>query len=829
MIISLNWLKKFTDINIPVDELVELIGARLVEVEDIINLGDKYKNIVITKVVESNKMPDSDHLSIVKLDDGGMVSEIERDENGYVQVVCGAPNMRAGITVVWLPPKTIVPSTYKTAEEFVLDSRNLRGVMSNGMVASAKELDLSDDHTGIVEIIEEVNPGTLFVDAYELDDYLLYIENKSLTHRPDCFGVIGFAREVSAILGQKFETPQWMDDTLSYPDDISDDVNLNVVIDNPELSPRYLALVLDNLSPAVKSPMLIQTYLSRVGVRPINAVVDVTNYLMLLSGQPLHAFDYDKLIKVCGDNEEIHVRAGRGGEKLELLDGKTIELTTSDIVIAAGETAVALAGAMGGKSTAIDENTTRIVIESASFNLYNLRGTQMRHGIFSEAITRFTKGQPAELALPVICRATEMMIELTSARKISNIIEAYPGKSKYQRLNVELENINDVLGTKYSKNDVLNILQRVEFDVVSENADTISVAAPYWRNDIEIAEDLAEEVGRIGGFDNIISNLPKREFTAIKPSEYDTFRNKLRKILKEAGANEVLTYSFVHGDIMKKAGQDVSNSYRLVNSISPDLQYCRQSLTPSLLNVAYMNIKQGFDRFAVYEINKAHQKSDGLNIESVPLEKDLLALTFSDKAIHSETPYYQAKKFLDYITDSLGVDVIYQNISGDEQDSIFAPFEIKRSAKVIDKNTSKLVGVVGEYKASVIGGFKLPKYTSGFEIDLTTLFGLSNDAGIKYKPLSRYPSTERDICFKVNDNIQYSQIIDLANLAKIGDGLSIAVSPVDIFKAEGSDTKNITIRVKLTSYDHTLTGEEVSLVVKNICAAVAHETNAVII
>lgn len=828
MIISLNWLKKFTNIDVSVDELIELIGARLVEVENVVNLGDKYKGVIIARVIDSQKMPDSDHLSIVKLDDGGVVAEVERDKNGYVQVVCGAPNMRSDITVVWLPPGVTVPSTYGTAEEFVLDSRNLRGVKSNGMVASAKELDLSDDHTGILEISDDIAPGTSFAKAYELDDYLLNIENKSLTHRPDCFGVVGFAREISAIIGQKFITPDWLGNTSTYPNPAEGDINLHVSIDNPELSPRYQVVVLDNADRAAKSSLLIQTYLSRSGIRPISAIVDVTNYLMLLTGQPLHAFDYDKLLAICGDNVDIHVRAARDGEKLELLDGKIIELSVNDIVIAAGEQAIALAGAMGGISTAIDDDTTRIVIESASFNLYNLRGTQMRHGIFSEAITRFTKGQPAELTLPVIRQALQMIIELTGARQVSNIIEDYPGKTDRQPLNVRVEKINSVLGTDYSIDSAKEVLERVDLGVLLGESGELTIHVPYWRNDLEITEDLAEEIGRIVGFDNINPTLPKRDFTAIKPSDFDMFRMKLRNLLSKAGANETLSYSFVHGDILKKAGQIVDNSYRLVNSISPELQYYRQSLTPSILTLTYMNAKQGFDRFAIYEMNKVHNKSDGINEESVPIESNAIALTFTDKNLHNAAPYYQAKKILDYILKSLGVEGVYQTPE-DDSISVIAPFEKIRSAQVNDKESGKLIGVVGEYKKSVINSFKLPEYSSGFEINIDILFDVYKKVTSSYKPQAKYPGTERDICFKVSNDVRYSQIINAIKSAPNKDNIGIAIEPADIYQADGSDTKNITIRVKITALDHTLDGVEVADIIKNISSLVITATNATVI
>jgi len=421
MIISVNWLKKFTDIDLDIDELSTLIGSRLVEIESVTDLGAKYKNVLVVKVVEAAPLEGTDHLNLTKIDDGGVSKNVERDSNGLVQVVCGAPNVRSGMLAVWLQPNCIVPSTYNDDEPFVLSAKNLRGTISNGMLASPKELDLFDEHDGILEVDKDVKPGTDFASVYELDDFLFDIENKSLTHRPDTFGIIGFAREIAAIQGKQFVTPDWLvDSELEFK--LTETIEAPMVsIDDPTLSERYQAVVLTGADGSLKSPVQIQTYLSRVGVRPINAVVDATNYLMMLTGQPLHAFDYDKLIALSGGKSDIHVRRAAEDEELELLDGRKIKMLTGDIVIASGSTPVGLAGAMGGASTIIDKNTKNIILESATFNLYNLRSTQMRHGIFSEAITRFTKGQPAELTSPVINDAIRLISEWSGAKQASKV------------------------------------------------------------------------------------------------------------------------------------------------------------------------------------------------------------------------------------------------------------------------------------------------------------------------------------------------------------------------------------------------------------------------
>lgn len=825
MIISLNWIKEYTDIDMPIGELSALIGARLVEIEAVENLGQKYKDVVVARVVECHDLEGSDHLRVAKLDDNKVVDDVERDENGYVQVVCGAPNVRAGILVAWLPPRSVVPNTFASEDPFVLDARKLRGVVSNGMIASPRELDLYDEHDGILELDVDALAGTAFSDVYGTNDYLLDIENKSLTHRPDAFGIIGFAREIAAIQGKKFNSPEWF--LKPVEQSISEDLTeqISVAIDVPEYSRRYQAVVIGDISGEQSSPLGVQSKLTRLGLRPIRAVVDVTNYLMMLTGQPLHAFDYDKLKQLNNGQVDIRVRGGRAGETLELLDGKTIELSHEDIVIANGNVAVALAGAMGGKATEIDATTKTVVLESATFNLYNLRTTQMRHGIYSEAITRFTKGQPAELTAPVLLEALRMLAE-SGARQLSPIAEASSETDTQVPIETSSEFINGLLGSKFSADDIVTILENAEFEVTFEDQ-IIHVTAPFWRADIHIAEDIAEEVGRLSGFDSIELALPTRDFEAIRPSGFDELRSRLRDTLQIAGGNEVLSYSFIHGNVITKAHQRTENSYRIVNSISPDLQYYRQTLTPSLLGLIHPNIKQGFNEFALFELNKVHPKDEGLTEEGVPRELDMLSFVSANKKNQPGAAYYQAKKTLDYVAQSLGLELSNVSIEAETNNCLTAPFEYRRSAQVTNKSTGQVLGVVGEYKDTVKKNFKLPEYIAGFEINTKSLYEATQSVGTSYTPLSRFPSTERDVCFQVNREVTYQAVVQEVQKALVGVQLATAVSALDIYQPENGTTKNITLRIRLTPLQQTLTGEETSRVIDQVVASVCTQLAAV--
>ena len=491
MRISLNWLKKYVDIKIPNDELIRLIGARLVEVEGVIDETHKYDKIYVARVVKAEKIPET-HLSLCQIDVG---------KDDLVQVVCGAPNVRVGMLAAWIAPGAVVPASVNEDAPFVIGTRKMLGKYeSNGMLAGADELDFDDKHEKIAEIDPEMaKPGDLLSDVFELNDLILEIENKSLTHRPDCFGMIGFAREVAGILGEKFEV-----DSLKNSSVRSNDIKLTI---DPEICSRYTALVLTKHGEFKTKYLSWQdTILSKSGMRPVDEIVDATNYLMLLTGQPLHAFDYDKFVAVGGKKSaEIVVRLARAGEKLTLLDGKEVELNENDILICSGGIPVALAGAMGGLSTAIDENTRNIILESATFSLYNLRKTQMAHGIFTEAITRFTKGQPAYQTMAVAEECAEM---LSDGFRVSAVADEYPHPEKEIVVKITTDEINELLGTEYDKDLIVRTLENVNFRVKARRNE-LEVFVPEWRTDIHIKEDIVEEVGRLLGYDNITPVLPR--------------------------------------------------------------------------------------------------------------------------------------------------------------------------------------------------------------------------------------------------------------------------------------------------------------------------------
>jgi phenylalanyl-tRNA synthetase beta subunit len=306
-------------------------------------------------------------------------------------------------------------------------------------------------------------------------------------------------------------------------------------------------------------------------------------------------------------------------------------------------------------------------------------------------------------------------------------------------------------------------------------------------------------------------------------------RAKVRKALVRAGANEVLTYSFVHGDLLTKAGQKPTDSYRLVNSLSPELQYYRQTITPSLLNVVHGNIKQGYDHFALFEVNKAHPKQHGMTDENVPAEVDMIGLVVASKKPQAGAAYYEAKRHLDYLASSLGLDLAYSAIDAEPNYPVTAPFEHRRSAMVTDRRTDTFLGIVGEYKKSVARAFKLPEYSAGFEVGSIPVLEAVQKLTPSYRPISRYQGVERDVCFQVPADMPYQQVFGTTETALSALELETAVSPVDIYQPKGATTKNITLRFSLTPHEKTLTGDEITEAVSVVTQAVVAETGAVVL
>lgn len=814
MKVSVNTIKQYIDFELPpVDELVARINQQLGQVEEVIDLASKYKDVTIVKVVACEKHPNADRLSVCLIDDGGVTTDIERDADGHVRVVCGAPNAREGIFAAWLPPRSTVPASFGTNEPFVLDARELRGVKSNGMLAAADELALWSDHEGIIEIdpaewrpnAVEIVPGASFAKAFGLDDTIVDIENKMFTHRPDLFGQIGVAREIAGILGHTFTSPAWYITAPVF--NAANGLELKVFNEAGDKCPRFMTVALKDVT-VKPSPLWLKIELVRLGGKPINNIVDATNYVMLLTAQPTHAYDYDKL-----RGQTLGVRMAHDGETATLLNSKSYTLTPDDIVIVDGEGIVGLGGVMGGGNSEVSDTTKNIVLEVAAFDMYAVRKTSMRNGLFTDAVTRFNKGQ-SPLQQPYILQLLTMSVnDVAGGEVASGVSGTEYNDTRVAQLAYDADFINQRLGTALTPEEVKELLERVEFGV-----ETHTSKIPFWRTDIECKEDIVEEVGRLYGFDKLPRALPRRSIEPAAENARRVLKQRVRNVLSRAGANEVLTYSFVHERVLTSAGQNVSHAYRLSNALSPELQYYRLSVLPSLLDKVNMDIRAGYDEFALFEIGKGHSKALELDAEGLPAEAESIDFVIAHKQAEDGAPFYQARRVVEYLLDTLDVDVAYQPIDVAQENDTWAPFDLARSAQLMTRDGVPL-GIVGELRAEVRAKFKLPDYVAAASLSIDVLETLTRVNSSHYKVLSRYPSISRDVSLRTNANVSYHELFHTVwhVTASKGNELDITIEPVGIYQADGDiSLKTTTFHIELTSGERTLQDSDANPIVEAI-------------
>ena len=822
MKVSLNIIKQLINFELPpVDELVARVNQQLGGVEEVIDFNAKYGGARIVRVVECTKHPDADRLRVTKIDDGGVVADVPRDDNGLVQVVCGAPNVHADMWAIWLPPKSTVPASFDDDEPFVLDARPLRGVLSQGMLAAADELAIGVDHEGIVEIREhdvpagvELQAGASFAETFGLDDFVLDIENKMFTHRPDCFGQLGVAREIAGIFHHKFVSPEWYNVIQEFTG--TECLELTVTNGAPELVPRFMAVAIRDVT-VQPSPLWLQCQLVAMGGKPINNIVDATNYMMLLTAQPTHAYDYDKL-----RGHKLEARMARNGEKVSLLNGKEYELTSDDIVIADGEGVIGLAGIMGGTDTEVSGETKNIVLECANFDMYALRRTAMRHGIFTDALTRFNKGQSPLQNTAVL----KQLMGMVGGVQASEVFDLKQFDGKYTPANIDIDSkfINERLGLGLSDDDICDLLNNVEIKShgPEEELGYICIQSPFWRIDLELPEDVVEEVGRLYGFDKLPRQLPRRSIKSTPKNLRRELKNAVRQSLSRAGANEVLTYSFVHERVLKNAEQDISQAYKLSNALSPDLQYYRLTVLPSLLDKVHANIKAGHDEFALFEMGKGHVKMHGLGEDSLPEASQFIDIVYAAKKPGAGAPFYTIRRLVEQLAHDLGAELVFKPVEQELNFPVTAPFEQSRSA-LVETTDGQLIGIVGELKQSVIKNFKLPAYVAAASLDTAGLEAVYANHVSNYQPLSRYPSTSRDLSLKVPAQVNYASVYGcVKDVIDSHQDLQIVITPISIYQPEDDNsTKTITFNIKFTSLERTLIDKDITPIIEGVVAVAA--------
>ena len=778
MKISYNWLKEYVDFSMTAEELGEALTLVGFEVEDVVRKGLDLPGVVVGKVLSKAKHPDADKLSLCTVTVGG-----ERE----LPIVCGAPNVAEGQLVPVATVGAELPGGFK------IRKAKIRGEVSEGMICSEAELGISEEADGIWILPEGTPLGKPLAQAlgYETD-YMLDI---SITpNRPDALSHIGIAREVAAITGNPLKLPD-----VAFPEGSAKTAEaVAVEIDCPAGCPRYAARLVRNIKLG-PSPDWMARRLETVGMRPINNIVDITNYVMLETGQPLHAFDAERIAK-----HKIVVRESKPGETFTTLDEKTHELPAGTVLICDGEKPVALGGIMGGLNSEVGEETRHILLESAYFAPSSIRKSLRHLKIPSEASQRFERGVDPNGAVFAQSRAVALMIELAGGEASAGVVDNYPVEIQPKAIQLDAERINRLLGTKLSAKEMSALLTRIGLQVDGER-----VLAPTFRPDLLDTADIAEEVGRLYGYDNIpetkVSLLPY-----VNPAnEFDDFMDRLRDILTGIGLQEIVTNSMIHSATWEKlSGERV---YPILNPISSDMDGMRNNLTLSTLGVVRWNYNRQQKHLALFEINRVYHHPGDLN----HLPREEMRLSIALTGVRESELWYSAKAPCDFYDIKGMVDYLGTKISLDKIQFIpYDNFAVESQALRVVADGKEL-GFLGKIRPSLLKHYDIDSPVYAAELDVSLLYELARREK-RFQEIPRYPWVERDLAVMVDRGVAAEALVKAIRSA--GGRYLKEVFIFDIYSGKQVDArqKSVAFRLRFQSLEKTLVEQEVNQATDNI-------------
>ena len=787
MLVPLSWLKRYVPVDLPPGELAHrltMAGTEIGAVEETGADWDRDK-VLVGHVLEVNPHPNADRLSLPTVDLG---------DGETATVVCGAPNVAAGQKIAFALEGAMLRSN-RTGNVEPLKAAKIRGVLSSGMVCSERELGLGEDHDGILVLPDDLPVGTPLVDV--LGDAILDAE--VTPNRPDCLSILGVAREVGAITGAPVSEP---DD--AYPEDgppIADKVAVEV--EDPDLCPRYTAGLVEGVRVG-PSPEWLKDALARAGQRPINNIVDITNFVMLEYGQPMHAFDFDKVA-----DGTIIVRRARAGERLATLDEETHDLRPPMLAIADPSGPVALAGVVGGVDSSVTETTTSVLLESANFDPTNTHRTKRAIGNGTEASYRFERGIRADLAPRALRRAIQLILEVAGGTAATGIVDAYPGRSEAPELKVTGTRMRKVLGVDLPADKIQGVLTSLGFRVRDGRGDELVVTAPYWRSDIRIEDDVIEEVARIVGYDDIPTMAMATPIPHHSPKPFEVLRERVRDALAAAGLQEVLTYSLTDRETLDMVnGLDgIDDPLEVANPMSRELQALRTSLRGNMLKTLGANRRMSRgEGLRLFEIGRVFIPREEARERDLPDERQMVVGAMSGPrfpaswlAQQVDMDFYDAKGALEAMLADTGLEAAFEP----GEDPVMHPGKAARL--IVD---GKQVGVVGEVHPSTLKGFDLEDAAVAmFEIDLRALFEAASAGPAAYVPVSRFPQAERDIALTVGEDVSSASIQQIIDRHK----LVASSEPFDTYTGEGvpAGKKSVAYRIVFQSEKATLTSEAV--------------------
>ena len=717
MLISLNWLKQYIDLDgIEINEMENALTMIGQEVEKIEVLGENLENVVTAQIIEKEMHPDSDHLTICKVDNGKEI----------LQIVCGAPNHKAGDKVV------LAQVGAKLAPDFVIKKGKIRGVESNGMLCSEEELNIGKDSDGIMILPEDTPVGVPMKEYLGINDTVFELE--ITPNRPDCLSHIGIARELGAYYNKEVKYPSFVINSESSEKTVD---NISVEIEDSNLAKRYVARIIKNVT-VKESPKWLKERVESIGIRSINNIVDASNFIMMELNQPNHTFDLDKI-----EGGKIVVRAGHENEKLVTLDEQERELNSDDIVISDGVKAVALGGVMGGQNSEITENTKNILLEVANFNSQNVRKTSRRLTLFSESSYRFERRVDEENAINVINRLANIIQEVAGGEILEGVVDNYPVPYKKKTATLNFERLNRFVGKNIPRETVIGILTRLEIEVV-DNGETLTLTAPTYRDDLENEQDYFEEVIRMYGFDNIENILPKLDISEKPVIDTTKLSTQVKLIAANAGLKEVINYSFVPKDAMEKikyTSVERENLIDLLRPITEDFVTLRPTLLYSLLKNAKENMNRNATNIRFFEVSRTFVKAEELAKEEVKL--GIILAGENNKTLWNPKPVPYDFYDLKGIVEEIFTQLKFNNymIKRSEQ----SQYHPGRSVDVFVGR--ELIGSFGEIHPDVLENFDLGKTSvlvGEFNIDLIQKY-ISKK--IKYQGIVKYPSVPRDFAF----------------------------------------------------------------------------------
>lgn len=795
MQVSYNLLKEYIDIDLSPEELAQRLTINGIILENMENISTEIEKVVVGKVISIDQHPENKKLSVCQVD----------TKEEILQIICGAKNMKVSDKVV------VALDGAKLPQIGIIKSKKFRGVFSLGMLCSASELGIeSGKSPGILILEKEAVLGEDIRKIIKFDDTIFDFEIHS--NRPDLMSVIGIAREIGAIINNKLKIPE----IEIKEEDEKIEKDIAVKIEAEDLCPRYTGRVIKDIK-IEESPLWLKWKLRLLGVRPINNIVDITNFVMMETGQPLHAFDLDLL-----KGKTIIVRRSRPGETIRTLDDVERQLPADSLVIADTEGAIALAGIMGGKHSEINQNTKNVFLESAYFNPVNNRKSTGKFGLRTEASNRFEKGIDKEIQIYALDRAADLINKIAMGKISSGKIDTNEKLYQPNKINLRIKRVSKILGQfldkdeSKTKNKIIDILDKLEFKLVEDKGEYIEVIPPSFREDVAREIDVIEEIARIYGYDKIKPTLFKTTIAQVGKNFRLKVIDQAREILIGCGLNEVITYSFISPEtfdtIRIPEGHKLRNAIKIKDPLTRDHSLMRTSLISSLLEIIKWNTNRQAELVKIFEVGKIYLPYPD-KPSSLPNEKLIIAGAINKVG---RGDVWEKSLSLDIFDVKGIIETVFQGLKVENWEVVqgnHPAFHPLRNGKIIIRGEE--VGIFGEIHPEVINNYRIPGKVNLFEIDFENL--LPNvPSDIKYCVLPKYPSVQRDLALIVKEEILSADIVKVIKL--IDEKLIKKVTLFDIFKGKqiGDGYKSLAYSVVFQAEDRTLTDQEVENIYKEI-------------